>query len=100
MEESQEPHRSTELFPAKRLVWMGWICLCCSSSLLYASVQLSTKESLTLSALLMMAARIFGIGAFLAGAIALFNHWWVHGTMLFVGSVGLPMISLFFYGYL
>lgn len=98
--DSQPSNASDQPFPALKCVWGGWLCLLASSSIFYASVHGVGADSDTLSALLMMAARMFGLGAFVAGGIAIFNRWWMHGTLLFAGSVVLPMISLFVYGYL
>lgn len=96
----QPPNAPSTPFPAMRYVWGGWLCLVASSTIFYLCVHGFAAESDTGSALLMMTARIFGLGAFIAGSIAIFHRWWVHGTLLFAGSVALPMISLLFYGYL
>ena len=43
-------------------------------------------------------ARVFGIGAFVVGVVAIINKNWTTGALLFIGSVSLPFVSLFVHG--
>lgn len=87
-------------FPAGSLIIGGWVCLALSSILLFLSVKILGGGAETAGGLCLMCARIFGLGAFVAGGIAIFNRWWTHATLLLLGSIGLPMISLFWHGLL
>ena len=69
-----------------------------SSFLFYIGTQQMEYGSAVTYALLLMVARIIGLGGFVAGAISMFNKRWAHGTLLLVGSICLPVISLFVRG--
>ncbi|MCB9030010.1 MAG: hypothetical protein H6619_03085 [Deltaproteobacteria bacterium] len=81
------------------LIKAGFACLCISSICLYLSTHTNSDTPYnTISALWMMTARLAGIAAFFIGAIAIFNQRWTAGVILFVGSVILPIASLFVHG--
>jgi hypothetical protein len=48
----------------------------------------------------MMLARVCGLVALGTGGIAIYNHRWVQGILLLGGSVGMPMVSFLWYGFL
>jgi hypothetical protein len=95
----EHPDRNTP-FPVGSFICGGWGCLIISSLLLFISVQVLEGGTDAVSGLCLMCARIFGLGAFVAGGVAIFNKWWMHATLLVLGSIGLPMISLFWHGLL
>ena len=80
----------------------GWCCLLGSSVLLF----LSTRElfdpsaggTSNLSIILLTAARLCGIGGFVAGLYAIFNQRWTAGVLLLLCSIALPFVSLFAHG--
>ncbi len=86
----------------KKAIVGGYACLAISSLCLYLSIHGfgGQDPSRTASALWMMSARTAGMGAFFIGALSLFNQRWVHGTLLFIGSVVLPMLSLYVRGFI
>lgn len=80
----------------KTILIGGWVCLALSSSFFYISTR---GYGGTTSAMgWLMVSRLAGIGAFLAGGIAIFNQRWTNGTLLFIGSIVLPFLSLFVHG--
>ena len=79
----------------------GWLCLLLSSTCFYIStrsVGISTGSSMYLYAIWLTFARIFGIGGFIVGVVAIVNQRWLNGALLFIGSVALPFLSLFIHG--
>ena len=87
----------------RRFIAVGYLCLIVSSACLYFSIQEQLppgEDYNTLNAMLMMCARLAGLTAFFIGALSLYNKKFGHGTILFVTSNGLPIISLYFNGYM
>lgn len=84
----------------KKLILLGWICLLLSSACLFLSSKAWDAQSLLLSGCCMMVARVCGLISLGAGGIALYDHQWLQGMLLLAGSVGMPMVSLFYYGFL
>lgn len=87
----------------KKIIIAGYICLLISSICLYLSMRDfgdPGSSARTMSALWMMGARCAGLASFFIGALSLFNQRWVHGTLFFSGSVGLPILSLYLRGYI
>ncbi len=78
----------------------GWLSLVLSAVFLSVSTDyILSAESDEMSTLIYLsAARIFGIGGFLAGVVAIFNQRWTTGAILLIGSVVLPFVSLFVHG--
>ncbi|MCB0334400.1 MAG: hypothetical protein KDD55_12920 [Bdellovibrionales bacterium] len=103
MTENQNDHPPFD-WPAtlKKVIIAGYICLAISSLCLYLSIHGFGGDgpSRTASALWMMTARTAGMGAFFIGALSLFNQRWIHGIVLFLGSVVLPMLSLYVRGFI
>lgn len=69
-----------------------------SSVSFFISTHIVSIDSDWAYAVWMMTARLFGFGSFVLGAVAIFNQYWINGALLFIGSVVLPMLSLFVYG--
>jgi len=87
-------------FRVEYLIITGWMCLLMSSACEYMSTTEMDSSSVMAQALWLFVARFFGFGSFVAGAFSLFNQFWTNGTLLLIGSVALPFVSLFFYGVL
>lgn len=73
-------------------IYGGWCSLLLSAVCLYWSVHVGGPE--VTFVLWITAARLFGIVAFGIGAVAIVHQQWTSATLLFAGSVGLPIISL------
>jgi hypothetical protein len=71
-----------------------------SSVCLFMSNRAMSADSILLAGICLMVARLCGLLALATGGIAIYNRSWLEGTLLFLGSVGLPMISLFYHGHL
>lgn len=85
----------------RRLVWAGWVCIALSALFLYLSGPISSPQGAggeVLWAIWLMLARLFGIGAFAIGGIAIFNHRWTEGILLCLLAVSLPFVSLSMHG--
>lgn len=82
----------------KLIVTSGWLCLLLSSACFYFSTLSAESSSDFGYAIWLMTARLFGFGAFVIGGFSIFNQYWFSGVALFVGSVVLPFISLYFHG--
>ena len=83
------------------LVVIGWVCLVCSSGLLYATttaIKTSPSETGTSMILLMTFARLCGMAGFVIGLVAIMNQRWTAGALLLAASIGLPLISLLLHG--
>lgn len=83
------------------IIYAGWACLLLSSTCFYISTRsigIVEPGSEITYALWLIVARLFGIGAFIVAGVSIFNQRWTHGTLLFIGSVALPFLSLFMHG--
>jgi hypothetical protein len=83
------------------IIYAGWTCLLLSSTCFYISTRsigIDEPGSELTYALWLIVARLFGIGAFIVAGFSIFNQRWTHGTLLFIGSVALPFLSLFIHG--
>jgi hypothetical protein len=83
-----------------KLILLGWVCLFLSSVCLFLSSKAWHSQSLLLSGCCMMVARVCGLIALGAGGLAIYNHRWLQGVLLLGGSVGMPMVSFLYYGFL
>lgn len=84
-----------------KIIIVGWLCLITSSTFFYIStrtISINDQDSEITFALLMMVARFFGLGAFTSATVCMFNKRWTNGTILFLGSIGLPFLSLIING--
>ncbi|MCB0345207.1 MAG: hypothetical protein KDD66_08810 [Bdellovibrionales bacterium] len=100
---SDEPKNSSQQDFVRKLIYLGWVCLACSSFSLYQSVDLVISEEAGSEVgivLWMMLARLSGICGFAIGAVAIFNDRWTPGVLLIVGSVSLPFASLCYHGHI
>jgi hypothetical protein len=79
-------------------VAMGWLSLALSSTCFFIGIHYIAMDSNWTYAVCMMIARLFGFCSFVLGAVAIFNRYWLNGALLFIGSIGLPIVSLFIYG--
>ena len=80
---------------------LGWLSLLCSAVFLYLSTDYLSLENEGDEGKLFLYitfARMAGIGAFVAGVVGIMNQCWNSGTILLVGSLALPFISLLFHG--
>lgn len=85
----------------KTAAFVGAACLLLSSMSLYVSTTyIHSPESGSEVALVLwlMAARLCGIAAFACGVVAMVQQSWTIGTFLFIGSLGLPCVSIFIHG--
>lgn len=86
---------------SKVIYILGPLCLVLSSLFLFVSTHNYSSQSAgseVYFVLWLTIARLWGIGAFLTGVFAIINSKWTIGTLLLLGSVGLPVISLLTYG--
>ena len=93
-----DSNEETEVpFPIGKIIRAGWISLLISAILLSVSiytVKFNDGDVVTY-ALWLTFARIFGIGSFVIGVISIAAGKWNHGTLLILGSIGLPVLSLY-----
>ena len=85
----------------RRMIWCGWGCIVLSALFLYLSGPITSARgdaSEVLWAIYLMAARLFGIGAFAIGGVAIFNHRWTEGILLCLIAMVLPFLSLYMHG--
>ena len=78
-----------------RLFLAGWGCAVLSAVFLALSFAAGANMWM---AIWLTIARIFGIGGFVIGLIAIFNRRWTVGCLLLLISVGLPFASLIYHG--
>jgi cation transport regulator ChaC len=79
----------------------GWGCVALSAVFLYLSHPIGaggSQENLLLWATWLMFARLFGIGSFAVGCVAIYNQRWNQGIALLLLSVVLPVISFLLHG--
>ena len=81
----------------KRIILIGYGTLIGSGLFLYLSAD---SEFTSATAITMVLSRALGIVSFFIGALAIFNRHWNSGGVLFVGSIILPVVSLYFQGFL
>ena len=87
--------------PGIWLTALGVGCLCLSSVFLYLSFDdfLSDDPSVQTSVIINLTlARLAGIAAFIVGVVKIFNQEWTSGSLLLIGSLALPFISLLLHG--
>ncbi|MEZ4753530.1 MAG: hypothetical protein R3A13_04365 [Bdellovibrionota bacterium] len=91
------PNHETSIFPINKLIFAGWFSLLTSSILLGISIYIVkiTDGDIVTYVLWITFARIFGIGSFIIGVICIAAGRWNHGTLMILGSIGLPILSLY-----
>jgi hypothetical protein len=80
---------------------IGLSCLGFSTLFLWFSELAYEPKSVSASwnfAMLMLTARIFGLGAFACGVISLAMQSWTAGTLLLIRSIALPCIAWVLFG--
>lgn len=84
----------------RRALLAGWACVALSAVFLWLSgpVTGSAGSDGVLWAVYLMLARLFGIGSFAIGALAIFNHRWLTGILLLLLSVVLPVVAYTMHG--
>ncbi len=82
-----------------RAIIVGWVCALLSTFFLFLSIRFfAGAESSNWWAIAMMTARLFGVVSFFIGAVAIFNKRWTSGVLLFLLSIGLPIVAFHFHG--
>lgn len=85
----------------RRAIWGGWACVALSALFLYLSgptASAPAEDYGVLWAMYLMLARLFGIGSFAIGTLAVFNQRWLVGITLLLLSVVLPVIAYRLHG--
>lgn len=85
----------------KFIINLGYSFLVISAVCLYKSITAMNDlehGSEIEYALWLIVARIFGIATFIIAAFSISHKKWTTGTILFIGSLGLPFISLLLHG--
>lgn len=98
MTETDNPSEDFASFLSRAII-VGWVCALLSTFFLFLSIESFTgAESSNWSAIALMTARLFGIVSFFVGAFAVFNKRWTSGVLLFLLSIGLPLVAFHFHG--
>jgi hypothetical protein len=95
-----EPQRRAQAL-VRRLIWAGRVSIALSALCLYLSGPIAAPgdgHAGVMWAVYLMLARLFGIGAFAIGGVAIFNHRWTEGILLCLIAVSLPFLSLYMHG--
>jgi len=88
--------RPHEHLLVRRAIRAGWVCVALSALFLYLSgptARAPAQDYGVLWATYLMLARLFGIGSFAIGTLAVFNQRWFVGISLLLLSVVLPVIA-------
>lgn len=86
--------------PLKIVLVVGFVALALSTLCLFLSKHAWQSQSLLLAGVCMLFARCCGLIAMGGGVVAIYNHLWWQGVVLLGGAVGLPILSLTFYGFI
>ena len=97
--ESPVPSVDTERL-VRRTVIAGRWCVVCSALFLYLSKAVDSETALgnSMWAILLMAARMCGLGSFAIGGVAIYNGRWTEGVLLMLLSFILPVIAFVVHG--
>ena len=96
MTDDQAPAKNERLITA--MVVFGWFCLISSTiAVTFLTAEIGNSESSDYSTYLIIA-RIFGMVSFVVGVVAMMHERWLSASLLLVGSIILPIVSLFVAG--
>ncbi len=85
----------------RRTLYAGWLCVALSALFLYVSGTVDVERGRSsdfLWATSLMLARLFGMGSFAIGGVAIYNHRWTEGVLIMLSSVVLPLIAFVLHG--
>ena len=84
----------------KHVLTVGFVALAASAACLLFGKHAWRSESLLLAGTCMMSARLCGLISTGVGVVAIYNRKWWQGVMLLAGAAGLPIVSIFVYGFI